>query len=73
MTQQEKRRLEEEDRVEEEEEENETRAARVRRIAHAFGGDVRRHRGKLAGGVTFSFLYAFTRVVESWPLKVVFY
>lgn len=72
MTQQEKRRLEEEDRVEEEEEENETRAARVRRIAHAFGGDVRRHRGKLAGGVTFSFLYAFTRVVEPWPLKVVF-
>jgi hypothetical protein len=75
------RRLEEDDRLGEEAdrpeeddpaEEEEPRAARVRRIVREFGPDVRRRRGKLAGGVAFSFLYAFTRVVEPWPLKVVF-
>ena len=48
------------------------RLERVQHVAGAFRGDIRRRRGKLAGGVAFSFLYALTRVVEPLPLKVVF-
>jgi ATP-binding cassette subfamily B protein len=52
--------------------EEEPRLERVWRVARAFKGEVRPRRGKLAGGVAFSFLYALTRVVEPWPLAVVF-
>jgi ATP-binding cassette subfamily B protein len=52
--------------------EEEPRLERVWRVASAFKSEVRPRRGKLAGGVAFSFLYALTRVVEPWPLAVVF-
>ncbi|MBO0728615.1 MAG: ATP-binding cassette domain-containing protein, partial [Acidimicrobiaceae bacterium] len=52
--------------------EEEARLERVWRIARVFSNDVRRRRGRIAGGVAFSLLYALTRVVEPWPLKVVF-
>jgi ATP-binding cassette subfamily B protein len=41
-------------------------------IFRAFAGDVRKQRGKLIGGMAFGLVYAFARVVEPWPLKVVF-
>jgi ATP-binding cassette subfamily B protein len=37
-----------------------------------FGRDVRRQRRKLAAGMAFGVVYALARVVEPWPLKVVF-
>jgi ATP-binding cassette subfamily B protein len=48
------------------------RLARVRTVAQAFRRDVRKRRGKLAGGTVFAVLYALSRVVEPWPLKIVF-
>ena len=49
-----------------------SRPERARRVAKAFERDVRKRRGKLAGGVAFSVIYALARVAEPWPLKVVF-
>jgi ATP-binding cassette subfamily B protein len=46
-----------------------TRAAEIYR---AFAPDVRKQRGKLAAGMCFGLVYALTRVIEPWPLKVVF-
>jgi ATP-binding cassette subfamily B protein len=46
--------------------------ARSIAIFRAFEGDVRKQRGKLLGGMTFGVVYALARVVEPWPLKVVF-
>jgi ATP-binding cassette, subfamily B, bacterial len=46
--------------------------ARSTAIYHAFAGDVRKQRGKLFGGMAFGLVYALARVVEPWPLKVVF-
>jgi ATP-binding cassette, subfamily B, bacterial len=46
--------------------------ARSAAIYRAFAGDVRKQRGKLAGGMAFGLLYALARVIEPWPLKVVF-
>src|SRR5439155_10829277 len=40
-------------------------------FAH-FLPDVRKRRGKLAAGIAFALIYALARVVEPWPLKVVF-
>jgi ATP-binding cassette, subfamily B, bacterial len=34
--------------------------------------DVRKRRGKLAAGIVFAVIYAGARVIEPWPLKVVF-
>jgi len=45
---------------------------RSRAIFRAFAPDVRRQRGKLLGGMAFGLVYALARVVEPWPLKVVF-
>jgi ATP-binding cassette subfamily B protein len=50
----------------------EPRISRARWVMRAFGRDVRKRRGKLAGGVGFAVLYALTRVAEPWPLKIVF-
>ena len=41
-------------------------------IYRAFARDVRRQRGKLVGGMAFGLVYALARVIEPWPLKVVF-
>jgi ATP-binding cassette, subfamily B, bacterial len=41
-------------------------------IFHAFGPEVRRERVRLVAGMGFGLLYALARVVEPWPLKVVF-
>jgi ATP-binding cassette subfamily B protein len=46
--------------------------ARSTTIYRAFAGDVRKQRGKLLGGMAFGLAYALARVVEPWPLKVVF-
>jgi ATP-binding cassette, subfamily B, bacterial len=46
--------------------------ARSAAIFRAFAGDVRKQRGKLLGGMGFGLVYALARVVEPWPLKVVF-
>ena len=48
------------------------RLTRIRRVAHAFGPDVRKRRGTIAGGVLFAIIYALARAIEPWPLKVVF-
>jgi ATP-binding cassette subfamily B protein len=40
-------------------------------LAH-FLPDVRKRRGKLAAGIVFAVIYAVARVIEPWPLKVVF-
>lgn len=48
------------------------RLMRARTVAHAFRRDIRKRRGKLAGGTGFAVLYALSRVIEPWPLKVVF-
>jgi ATP-binding cassette subfamily B protein len=49
-----------------------TRGERWRRVWRRFGKDVRRRRRRLAGGMLFSILLGVSRVVEPWPLKVVF-
>jgi ATP-binding cassette subfamily B protein len=41
-------------------------------IFRSFAGDVRKQRGRLAGGIAFGLVYALARVAEPWPLKVVF-
>jgi len=41
-------------------------------IYAAFAPDIRKQRGKLVGGMGFGLVYALARVVEPWPLKVVF-
>src|SRR5918911_691314 len=46
--------------------------ARSTAIYRAFAGDVRKQRSKLLGGMGFGLVYALARVVEPWPLKVVF-
>src|SRR5262245_36852052 len=46
--------------------------ARWRTIYRAFAPDVRKQRSKLAAGMAFGLVYALARVVEPWPLKVVF-
>lgn len=51
---------------------SESQLARVRRVVRAFAAEVRPRRGKLAGGVAFSVIYALSRAAEPWPLKVVF-
>ncbi|MBO0712562.1 MAG: ABC transporter ATP-binding protein, partial [Acetobacteraceae bacterium] len=48
------------------------RFARIRPVARAFGPDVRKRRRKIAGGIGFSVIYALSRAIEPWPLKVVF-
>ncbi|HEX8977347.1 MAG TPA: ABC transporter ATP-binding protein [Solirubrobacteraceae bacterium] len=49
-----------------------SRAARLRRVWHYFGKDVRKRRRKLTAGMGFSILLGLSRVVEPWPLKIVF-
>ena len=46
--------------------------SRSKAIYRAFAGDVRKQRGKLVAGMAFGLVYALARVVEPWPLKVVF-
>jgi ATP-binding cassette, subfamily B, bacterial len=41
-------------------------------IFRSFAGDVRKQGGRLVGGMAFGLVYAIARVVEPWPLKVVF-
>jgi ATP-binding cassette, subfamily B, bacterial len=48
------------------------RLVRARTVMRAFRRDVRKRRGKLLGGTGFAVIYALTRVLEPWPLKVVF-
>ena len=45
---------------------------RAATIFRYFAGDVRKQRGKLVAGMAFGLVYALARVVEPWPLKVVF-
>jgi ATP-binding cassette subfamily B protein len=47
-------------------------ATRARAVFAVFARDVRKRRGKLATGMAFGIVYALARVVEPWPLKVVF-
>ena len=49
-----------------------TRRERFGRVWRRFGKDVRRRRRRLASGMFFSILLGISRVVEPWPLKVVF-
>ena len=49
-----------------------TRRERLRRVWHYFGKDVRRRRSKLTAGMAFGVLLGVARVVEPWPLKIVF-
>lgn len=49
-----------------------TRAERLRRVAGHFGPDVRKRRRQLELGMLFSVLLGLARIVEPWPLKVVF-
>ena len=48
------------------------RSEQLRVIAAHFRKDVRKQRGRIAGGMACAVLYALARVVEPWPLKVVF-
>jgi ATP-binding cassette, subfamily B, bacterial len=47
------------------------RWARAGPLLRFFAKDVRKSRGKLGAGIGFSLLYAFARLLEPWPLKVV--
>ena len=48
-------------------------AMRSRREVFAyFLAEVRKRRGKLVAGIVFALIYALARVIEPWPLKVVF-
>jgi ATP-binding cassette subfamily B protein len=49
-----------------------SRSARARAVLAYFSKDVRRRRGKLALGAGCAVIYAVARVVEPWPLKIVF-
>jgi ATP-binding cassette subfamily B protein len=49
-----------------------TRRERYVRVARYFHRDVRKQRRKLAGGMFFSVLLGVSRVIEPWPLKIVF-
>jgi ATP-binding cassette subfamily B protein len=49
-----------------------TRRERYLRVARYFRKDVRKQRRRLAGGMFFSVLLGVSRVVEPWPLKIVF-
>src|SRR5437016_5925758 len=50
-----------------------TSSARRRwRILAYFAPEIRKRRGKLTAGGIFGLVYALTRVVEPWPLKIVF-
>lgn len=51
---------------------DEERAQRTLAILRRFRKDIRKRRGSLAGGTAFALVYAFARVAEPWPLKVVF-
>ncbi len=48
------------------------RSERLRVVAAHFGKDVRRRRRRIAGGMACAVVYALARVIEPWPLKVVF-
>ena len=48
------------------------RSEQLRVIAGHFRKDVRKQRGRIAGGMACAVLYALARVAEPWPLKVVF-
>jgi ATP-binding cassette, subfamily B, bacterial len=48
------------------------RSERLRVIAAYFRKDLRRQRRRIAAGMAFAVIYALARVVEPWPLKVVF-
>jgi ATP-binding cassette subfamily B protein len=48
-----------------------TRLTRARIIFSFFRKDVRKQRKKLLGGMGFAVIYALSRVIEPWPLKVV--
>ena len=48
------------------------RSERLRTIAAFFRKDVRRQRGRIATGMACAVVYALARVIEPWPLKVVF-
>jgi ATP-binding cassette, subfamily B, bacterial len=48
------------------------RSERLRVIAAYFRKDVRRQRRRIAAGMACAVFYALARVVEPWPLKVVF-
>ncbi len=48
------------------------RSERLRVVASHFRKDVRKQRGRIATGMAFAVVYALARVVEPWPLKVVF-
>src|SRR5207237_4646330 len=37
-----------------------------------FAPEIRKRRGKLAAGGLFGLVYALSRVIEPWPLKIVF-
>jgi len=49
-----------------------SRRARLGRVWHYFGKDVRKRRRKLGGGMAFAILLGLSRVAEPWPLKIVF-
>ena len=49
-----------------------SRGERFGRVAHHFGRDVRKRRGRLWLGMFFSVVLGLARVAEPWPLKVVF-
>src|SRR5262245_61714218 len=48
------------------------RSERFRVVAAYFSKDVRRHRRRIAAGIGCAVIYALARVIEPWPLKVVF-
>ncbi|HKU59215.1 MAG TPA: ABC transporter transmembrane domain-containing protein, partial [Gaiellaceae bacterium] len=48
------------------------RSERLRVVAEHFRKDVRKERRRIIGGMFFAVIYALARVVEPWPLKVVF-
>jgi ATP-binding cassette subfamily B protein len=48
------------------------RSERLRVVAAYFGRDVRRHRRRISAGIGCAVIYALARVIEPWPLKVVF-
>src|SRR5262249_37836901 len=59
------------ERVDAEEEEEVVLRGRWSIFSH-FTKDIRKHRFKLVAGGAFGIVYAVARVVEPWPLKVVF-
>src|SRR5947209_12223323 len=67
--------IEDEDEDDQEEafgDEHLSRRQRFSRVWRYFGRDVRRRRGRLTAGMAFGVLLGLSRVVESWPLKIVF-